>query len=273
MPELPEVETVVRELERHKLIGRKLSGATVHWERSVDRPSVDEFCKRLCGQMVTAIGRRAKYIHLTLSKDHLFIHLRMTGKLLFRRGPAAPYERLALNFTSGPRLAFDDTRKFGRFYLVTDPQELIGHLGVEPLSDAFTAQQLAAIIEGRRTAAKPFLLQQQHVCGLGNIYVDEALWLARIHPLTPIGSLSEAQITSLHRAIRKVLRRGIATNGTSLGTGAGNYYSVSGRRGRHQDQLAVFRRQGEPCPRCSTTILRLLVGQRSTHICPKCQQP
>jgi formamidopyrimidine-DNA glycosylase len=181
------------------------------------------------------------------------------------------HEHVTLSFEDGSELRFHDTRKFGRMYLTDDADAILRRLGPEPLEAGFTPQILFAGLQARCRRLKPLLLDQGFVAGLGNIYTDEALWEARIHPCRLSDSLSRRESRTLHAAIRKVLRRGLKNLGTSLGTGQANFYSVSRRRGRNRDELQVFRRTGEPCPRCETPIRRLIVGQRSTHICPKCQ--
>jgi formamidopyrimidine-DNA glycosylase len=169
-------------------------------------------------------------------------------------------------------LRYQDTRKFGRFCLTSNPQEILGKLGPEPLSDGFTVDCFHAMLQARKRLIKPLLLDQGFIAGLGNIYVDEALWKASVHPLRVSSSLSKKEVAALHHAISLVLKKGLANLGTTLGSGAGNFYSVAGRKGRNADKLFVFRRTGEACTRCRTPIQRIIVGQRSTHICPHCQR-
>jgi formamidopyrimidine-DNA glycosylase len=176
-----------------------------------------------------------------------------------------------LDLDDGRSLRYRDTRKFGRWSLVKDPATVLSRLGPEPLDKGFTATDFVRHLRPRRGKLKPLLLNQEVLAGLGNIYVDEALFSARLHPERSCATLSDAQLRVLYRSIREVLRRGIRTGGTTLGSGQGNFYSVAGRRGRNQDGLRVFRRNGEPCGRCGTTIARTIVGQRSTHLCPQCQ--
>ena len=178
---------------------------------------------------------------------------------------------MLLAFEDGSDLRFHDTRKFGRVYLVADAERILGRLGPEPLDPLFTPRMLFAGLRKRSRLVKPLLLDQSFVAGLGNIYTDEALWEAKIHPRRSSDSLSQKEAEALHAAIRKVLRRGLKNLGTSLGTGKANFYSVGRRRGRNRDELVVFRRTGMPCPRCAVPVQRIIVGQRSTHICPKCQ--
>jgi formamidopyrimidine-DNA glycosylase len=179
---------------------------------------------------------------------------------------------VALALEDGLELRLHDTRKFGRIYLVPDADGILGRLGPEPLAPAFTAAALFKQMQDRSRQVKPLLLDQAFVAGLGNIYTDEALWEAKIHPCRLADSLAPEEARALHAGIRRVLRRGLKNLGTSLGTGKANFYSVGRRRGRNRDELKVFRRTGEPCLRCTTPIQRLVVGQRATHICPECQK-
>jgi formamidopyrimidine-DNA glycosylase len=274
MPELPEVETVVRGLRAAGLEGAMISHAVFHWPRTAAGPSAAALATALCGRRIVGLSRRAKYIVLALDDGrHLLVHLRMTGK--FRIDAAAgrpgPHDHAVLTLSDGRHLVFNDTRKFGRFQLVDELAKHLAAIGPEPLEDAFTPAAFRERLHGHRRMVKPLLLDQTCVAGLGNIYVDEALWAARIHPMRRADTLTPAEIRRLHAAIRDVLGRAVAANGTTLGSGATNFYSVAGRRGRHADALQVFRRTGEPCPRCGRPITRLLVGQRGTHVCARCQ--
>ena len=273
MPELPEVETIVRDLRAGGVTGRTVTNVRVHWARSVEGLTPHTFRKRLAGQRIAAIGRYGKYIVLTLSRDTLLIHLRMSGRLVL--GPAAaagdPHERVVLRLDDGRALRYHDTRKFGRCTLHRDPARKLGLLGPDALDPRLTAAVFERLLAARRGMLKPLLLNQRFLAGLGNIYVDEALFEAGLHPQRQCATLTAAERKRLYRAVRRVLRRGIRRGGTSLGGGEANFYSVAGRRGRNQDRLNVFRRQGEPCPRCGTAIERIMVGQRGTHLCPRCQ--
>ena len=274
MPELPEVETVVRDLMAAAICGHPIVATTVRWPPIVATHSPRRFARALVGRRVMTIRRRGKYIILVLDDGRaLVVHLRMTGQ--FRLDPAGmalgKHDHVALTFDDGRVAVYTDTRKFGRWRLVDEAATVVGHLGPEPLEAAFTADCFAGMIAGRRGLLKPLLLNQAFLAGLGNIYVDEALWEASLHPQRRAETLSAAETRLLWRSIRKVLRLGVRRMGTSLGTGKGNFYSVAGRRGRNQDQLKVFRRTGEPCPRCATPIARMVVAQRGTHLCPRCQ--
>ena len=274
MPELPEVETVVRDLRAHGLEQAVIRTVEVRWPRTVGG-SPDRFVRALCGQTIARLSRRAKYIVADLaSGPRLLIHLRMTGKLRFADADERPgkHDHVVISLADGRRLIFNDTRKFGRMLLAEAGSDPLAGLGPEPLDDAFTDSLLRQRLHGKSRMIKPLLLDQSTVAGLGNIYVDEALWQARIHPARRAGTLAPAEIRRLHAAIREVLQRAVDNCGTSLGNGESNFYSVAGRRGRNADALKVFRRDGQPCPRCGSTLARTVVAQRGTHFCPKCQR-
>lgn len=275
MPELPEVETVVNDLRDAGLVGRRVERARVHWPRTIATSSVKQFARDIEGHSFTALSRRAKFIIADISSGQsLLIHLRMTGNMRFRERGAErdPHEHVVLLLDDDRELRFRDTRKFGRWYLLDDADQKLGSLGPEPLAAGFTGRKFQKMMSGRRGILKPLLLNQEFIAGLGNIYVDEALWDAGLHPQRSAESLSRDETTALYRSIRKVLRRGVRSLGASLGTSNTNFYSVGGRRGRAQDGFKVFRRTGEPCPRCKHPIERIVIGQRSTHACPVCQK-
>ncbi len=274
MPELPEVETIVRELHAHALEGATITRVVVRWPRTVVTLQPDAFSRTLLGRTVTKVSRRAKYIVLSLdTSERLLIHLRMTGKL--RMAPtteaAGPHDHISLFLNDDRQLIFNDTRKFGRFFLVPANKDPFSHLGPEPLAANFTVPQLRQCLANKKRQIKPLLLDQTIVAGLGNIYVDEALWHARIHPERRADTLTAPDLRRLHLAIREVLQCGIDHAGTTLGNGQTNFYSIAGTRGRNADALKVFRRDGLPCPRCGTMLARIRVGQRGTHFCPHCQ--
>ena len=274
MPELPEVQTIVDDLNTADLIGIPISGARVYWPRSIAEPTPTSFCRRIKGRHFTAIRRRGKYLVFEIDDGYtLLLHLRMSGRLHLVSTAARriKHEHVILSFDDGRQLRFHDPRKFGRLNLVKDPARILDRLGPEPLASGFTAKSLGKLLKKRGRILKPLLLDQTFIAGLGNIYVDEALWEAKLHPCRTASTLSAPEIKALGLAIPRVLKRGLKNLGTSLGTGAANFYSVASRRGRNKDQLKVFRRTELPCPRCKTNIERIIVGQRSTHICPRCQ--
>lgn len=274
MPELPEVQTIVDGLIAAGLPGCRIDDVTVRWPKTIATCAPEEFIRELKGRRILRIYRRAKYIIFELSDNlWMLVHLRMTGRLMLivpvKRED--PHLRVLLSIDDGRCLAYHDTRKFGRFFLSRDPVSVLDALGPEPLASSFSAEMLARRMKQRRRRIKPLLLDQAFLAGLGNIYVDEALWSARLHPLRAAHTLSRQEVRRLHRAIRSVLRQGIRNAGTSLGKGEGNFLSPGSDRGRNRNQLKVFQRTGQACPRCGHIIVRIVVGQRSTHICSKCQ--
>ena len=275
MPELPEVQTVVGELGQ-RLVGRRFApGAQALWARTIGHPSPMAFAERLAGQRVGGVRRRAKYILIELEgTDLLVVHLRMTGNLHFADtgAPEHPHLRARLPLEDGEELRFADMRKFGRLYLGT-PDELagvipLGTLGPEPLEPDFSPKRLGSALAGKRGQIKPVLLDQTVVAGLGNIYVDEALFRAGIDPRRAAGSLTPAEVEVLHAGIQAALQQALGNGGTSFR----DYLSTWGRKGSNQDELMVFRRHGEPCPRCGNPLERIVVGGRGTHLCPTCQR-
>lgn len=270
MPELPEVETIRRTLrdgtgDTPGILGWVLQRAEVFWPRTLAEPSLAEFCSRLPGQVIKDIGRRGKYLICYFASEALMIHLRMSGDLWVEAGdaPPAPYLRLAIWFENGRRLVFTDARKFGRVWLVEDTNKILGNLGPEPLAQDFTAGLLYERLKVVRRQLKPLLLDQTFLAGLGNIYVDEALHMAGLHPLTISNCLNAEQVARLWESIREVLSEGIRRNGASI--------DWVFRGGDFQNHFRVYHRTGEPCLVCGAPIERLVVGQRGTHFCPVCQ--
>ena len=274
MPELPEVQTVVDNLNALGIAGCTITKASVYWSKTVSGMTPAEFRRQIKGLIIHEFSRRGKYIVVHLSRGWiLLIHLRMTGRLrwVVKRTRRGKHEHVILQLDQANELRFHDTRKFGRLTLTQTAQTILDTIGPEPLERSFTRQRLLNMLQGKKRQVKPLLLDQAFIAGMGNIYVDEALWEAHIHPQRISSSLAEKEIAALHKAIRLVLRRGLNNMGTSLGTGEGNFYSVAGRKGRNADELKVFRRTGEACPRCGAAIQRVIVAQRSSHICPACQ--
>lgn len=270
MPELPEVEYVARQL-REALVGARIAKVDVLWPRAVSRMTPEEMAARLAGRRVLAVGRRAKYLVLTLdSGESLVIHRRMSGNLrLARADEAAPYTRVVFTLSNGRRLLFTDPRKFGRVTLAT-PDELpvlFGRLGPEPLDADFTPEVLAERLAGRSRSIKAALLDQSVVAGLGNIYADEALYRAQLHPLRSAATLTPEEIASLHAGIQGALHAGITHGGTTFGRHRGLYDEP----GSNLEHIEVYRRTGQPCLRCGAAIMRIRIAQRSAHFCPHCQ--
>ncbi len=275
MPELPEVQTIVNDLKASAILGASVFGARVSWPASIAQPGAAEFCRRIRDRTLGSVRRRGKYIVFDFAGGgHLLIHLRMSGRLHLvpARQPVSKHEHVILRLDDGRELRLHDTRKFGRVHLVEGTQEIFNGLGFEPLEAHFTARALGRMVGRRRRSIKPLLLDQGMIAGLGNIYADEALWRARVHPLRSADSLNQDEIRRLHRAIRSVLRQGLANAGTSLGAGKNNFHSIGDNRGRNQEQLRVYGRRDQPCSRCRTAIERIVVSQRSSHLCPICQR-
>ena len=267
MPELPEVEATVRNLKEH-LEGLTIMEATVLWARTVALNKPATFKRQIIGAKIAEVFRRGKFIGIrTTSKPPYFLytHLRMSGSLDIHpaTGPIATHDRVILFLSNGKSLRFNDTRKFGRMYLTASPEKVVGKLGLEPLGNEFTLEILTEMLRARKGAIKPLLLNQGLIVGLGNIYVDESLWRAKIHPETQSYRIPLDKIAPLYHAIRETLSQAILLQGTDFGDGVvdnGMYRPI------------VYGRTGKPCQRCAATIKRLVVGQRGTHICPTCQR-
>ncbi len=264
MPELPEVETIANNL-RPALIGKVILNAELRWKRTLETPSAAKFKREIRSQEIQGISRRAKFLVLQLSPNYLIFHLRMSGDLLAIIGGYAPakHDRLILKLSEDTTLVFHDPRKFGRAWLVSDPGEVLGSLGPEPLGPDFAAGWLYENLQRRKRQLKPLLLDQTFIAGIGNIYADESLHMAKLHPLTRSDRVSEAQAEDLWRAVQAVLEEGIRRNGASI--------DWVYRGGDFQNHFRVYGRDGKTCPVCGTIIERITVGQRSTHFCPACQ--
>ena len=275
MPELPEVETIRRQLDP-RLVGRTIAEARVT-DPLLTAPLLPEaFEATVTGRTVTALGRRGKYLMATLDGDDILcLHLRMTGRLHWRGGPLAEGEerflRALFTLDDGATITFGDQRRFGRAWLIpagTDQGAYWhGRVGPEPLDDAFTAERLGTLLRGRRVGIKAALLNQALLAGVGNMYADEALFQARVHPERAAGELTRDEVRRLHRAVRDRLRVAIEAGGASIDS----YRDGLGNKGQMQELLRVHLHRGEPCPRCGTTILKGVVAQRGTYWCPSCQ--
>ena len=270
MPELPEVETVVRVI-RPQLVGKRIIATRLQWARHIDRPDHLEFQSRITGLTFLDVYRRAKFLVFPLDQgETLIIHLRMSGHLAVvdRAFPQDKHTHTVFELNTKQELRFRDTRKFGRVYLVKDPQEVLENLGPEPLDLSFTVEVFQQLISGRKRALKPFLLDQSVIAGIGNIYADEALFHAGLLPTRRTDTLAPGEVAALHRGIQDVLLLGIAREGASIST----YVKPDGEMGEMQNEVKVFRRTGENCYRCDHTIERISLGGRSTHYCPGCQK-
>ncbi|RME39933.1 MAG: bifunctional DNA-formamidopyrimidine glycosylase/DNA-(apurinic or apyrimidinic site) lyase [Thermoflexia bacterium] len=272
MPELPEVETLAREL-RETLVGRNITRVSVHWARTIAKPDPETFARRLQGQRILEVRRRGKWLLLGLEGgDWLLLHLRMSGGLRVRdaRTPEDPHVRLVFHLDDGRWLDFSDPRKFGRAVLTAHPSEVLRDLGPDPLDPELTPQRLEAMLRGRRARLKPLLMDQRFLAGIGNIYADEILWEAGLHPLRRADTLSPEETEHLYQALRRVLERAIQRGGTTLPDR--RYVRLNGSPGDFTPHLAVYGRAGRSCPRCGNTILRVPIGGRSAHFCKVCQK-
>ena len=270
MPELPEVETIARFLREGGrgeagIVGAVVAEGEVFWPRTFVTPP-ETFRERLRGAAVEAVGRRGKYLWLRFGRrGFLVVHLRMSGDMVVVPPKAAlpKHVRWVLRFSDGRALAFDNPRKFGRTWLVPNLEAVTAGLGPDPFDEHLTAAAFYARLQRRRRQIKPLLMTQTFLAGLGNIYTDEALHRAGIHPQTRAHCLNAAEAARLLAAIRTVLQEGMAANGASI--------DWMYRGGGFQHAFRVYRRTGEPCPTCGAPVQRMVVGQRSTHFCPRCQ--
>lgn len=281
MPELPEVETVARDL-RLRIVGATIVGARCLWARTLRSHTPEAFAEGVAGRRVEAIGRRAKQIVVELSGDvALTIHLKMTGQLFVvpADAPRDPYVRLVLELGDGREVRFRDIRKFGKVGLYgRDPvtgeltmevggAAVFASLGPEPLDPAFTLREFRRRLRRRKGRLKPLLLDQAFVVGIGNIYADEALWTARLHPLRTVATLRPPDERRLFEAVRSILVEAIDRRGSSI-----DDYTAPDGDGSMQERLQVYQRTGEPCPRCGRPVRRIVIGARSTHLCSWCQR-
>jgi formamidopyrimidine-DNA glycosylase len=271
MPELPEVETIRRDLEP-LVAGRTITAAHVDpdtIELLAGLP-IDALRAMLVGRVVTRAGRRGKYLLFGLDDGATWaVHLRMTGRLVWRDSDAEPetFERAKVTFDNGHDLRWSDLRKFGTWRIAQDPGDATPKLGPEPIAADWTRAYLRRLLKGRKAPVKAVLLDQRHVAGLGNIYVDEALFGARVRPDTIAGDVSPSKVKLLHEQCRIVLERGIENRGASFS----DYVDGKGEQGSQQMHVKVFRRHGKPCYTCGSEIQRSVVGGRGTHFCPRCQ--
>lgn len=272
MPELPEVETIRRDL-LPLVRGRTIVEAWVSpgAPRLVRSPTSEEFCRLLASRRIEDVGRRGKLLLFLLDNGLTWaVHLRMTGQLLHHAGPcpAERHLRAAFRLDDGSSLCFVDVRKFGAMWLASDPEALTAGLGPEPLDEGFTAEALFRILQRRSAPVKAVLIDQKAIAGIGNIYADESLFAAGIDPRRSANTISRQRAQRLHASIRRVLTDALADRGSSFR----DYVDAGGRTGRHQFSVWVFRRTGQPCLRCGVRVRRVKVSGRSTHFCPRCQR-
>jgi len=274
MPELPEVETIKRTLEP-KLTGQSFTEAEIYLPTIIRIPNAEEFKKQIAGQKIKSISRRGKYLTINLSQNlALIFHLRMTGRLIYCHAdePLLKHTHLIMKLDSGNELRFTDVRQFGRVWLVSvqklDTVSGLKDLGPEPFDTAFTREFLKKELRRRRTRIKPLLLDQTFIAGLGNIYADEALHRARIHPKKLACNLDARETSKLYITIREVLQEGIDNRGTTFR----DYVDGDGQCGSNQDLLQIYNREGQPCFRCKTAVIKIKIGGRSSYFCPYCQK-
>jgi formamidopyrimidine-DNA glycosylase len=271
VPELPEVETIRRDLLR-RVVGRGFKHIRIlpGSERIVQRPSPTQFCRALNGRRIEDVSRRGKYLLFHLSDAlYLIVHLRMTGAVLHRPkgAPEDRYLRMRFSLDDSGELRYTDLRKLGSMWLTEEPEPIVGKLGPDAL-EGLTSWGLRSVVDGRSAPIKAVLMDQQELCGLGNIYSEEALFAAGIDPRRPARSLTGGEAERLHKAIGDVLLEAMGHRGSSFR----DYVDAEGREGRHQWHVKVYRRTGEPCRNCGTAIKGTKVGGRSTHFCPRCQR-
>jgi len=266
MPELPEVETIKNEIAP-VMVGRKIKTVEIFWDGMVKQPSAKEFCARVTGRTIEKITRRGKYLFLHLDKNGiLMMHMKMTGSLLIN--PAhSRFTRAVLHLDNGTAIHFSDPRKFARMWLEKNEDAVIDKLGPEPIDKDFTVKTLADILKNRTAPVKAVLLDQAIIAGIGNMYADEALYDARVHPAKAAEKLSPAEIKRLHSSIRKVLLKGIEKKGASVR----DYVRPDGKPGTAHDDFVVAHGTGKTCSSCGGSIQRIVVRGRGTYLCPKCQ--
>ena len=274
MPELPEVQTVVTGLNK-MLRDKKIVNTHIYDEMVIGYPGKEDFISLSEGKKIKSLTRRGKYIIINFSdnKHKLVIHLRMSGKLLYkkRNDEKDKHTHVIFEFDDDTDLRFNNIRKFGRLYFITE-NELeeagnLSNLGIEPLSDEFTLDLFEEMLDGRKGMIKPLIMNQEFIAGVGNIYADEALFMSNIKPDRKANTLSEQEIGDLYNAIRKILKKGIKMGGTSVS----DYVNALGKSGKFQHELNVYKKEGEKCEKCGEAIEKKKVSGRSARYCPNCQ--
>jgi formamidopyrimidine-DNA glycosylase len=266
MPELPEVETIKNELLPH-VLGRTISSVDIGWDGMVKHPGAAEFASRVSGLTITGLDRRGKYLFFSLSNgEKLVMHMKMTGSLIVNPVDDR-FTRAVFHLDNGTELHFWDPRKFGKMWLEKNVTSVTDKLGPEPLGEKFTVDALERRLKKRTAPIKPVLLDQSIIAGIGNMYADEALFDAKIHPLTIAGELSEDEVKRLHASIIHVLKKALVLKGASVR----NYIRPDGTAGTAHDEFNVAHGVGKNCPNCGTPIERIVVRNRGTYYCPKCQ--
>ena len=264
MPELPEVETIITEINHSPFIGQKINKVEVLYPKTILGD-----IHQIVGKKLIKGERLGKYLLLKLDVGYLIGHLRMTGRLVVLDGEKPTHERFRITFEKGS-IGYVDPRTFGRWGYFEDVEKHLSHIGEDALIGTFNAKELYRTIKKSKRPIKAFLLDQKHIAGLGNIYADETLWEAKIHPAKLCSNCTQKEMQAILTSMKKVLKRAIVARGTSLGEGKGNYQTFSGIRGTHQNFLRVY--QQKKCKRCQGPILKSVVAGRGTHLCPNCQR-
>jgi formamidopyrimidine-DNA glycosylase len=289
MPELPEVETIRRDLES-ELIGLKFTNVDFFWTGSIKGVTPPVFKKSIIGKSIVAVVRRAKNLAIKLSSgQYILMHMKMTGHLLIEKGnqkldkdggwneksgpladPQNQYIRVVFWLNNGNMLAFSDLRKFGYIKLVTQKElyDGFGLYGPEPFTKEFSVEYLTGVFSKKKQAIKKVIMDQSIIAGIGNIYADEILWETKINPQLPANKLTKAQIKNIHKTTADILKTAVKLRGTSTS----DYRDTKGLRGNYESQLRAYRQTGKPCQRCHAAIIRIDLGGRGTHFCPNCQR-
>ena len=262
MPELPEVDSYRTGLAP-TMTGWEVKGGNTLWENASDA----DF-STITNQKITGFDRRGKYLIINLDKSNIIIHLRMTGRIDLTDGDTPKYTTVEIDFINKKKMCLVDYRKFGKVWIVTDIESVVGHIGIEPLSKEFTSKEFMSMIAKRKGTLKPLLLNQQFIAGIGNYLADEILFRASLHPLRTADTLNKKEIKDLYLSIRHIIRKSISFGGTTFLT----FRGPEGKKGEFWKKLKVFRKTGKPCPHCKRPITRIVVGQRSTHLCENKQK-
>ncbi|MFQ6066629.1 MAG: bifunctional DNA-formamidopyrimidine glycosylase/DNA-(apurinic or apyrimidinic site) lyase [bacterium] len=272
MPEMPEVETIKRDLEK-KVRGKRIERVIIKNKKSVKLPTPAEFIRRIEGKVFSRMERRGKFLLLGLnSEDHLIIHLKLTGRLIYsRKGEELDYTRVVFVFKDNTQLSFTDVRGFGGIWLISDREfqmlPALGNLGPEPLAEDFTVTRFKGLLKGKRGKIKSLLMDQEFIAGIGNIYSQEALFPSQIHPERSPSSLADEEIEKLYKNLRQILKKAISYRGSSVNA----YVDLEGKKGNFESQLKVYGREGKACFKCGTIIKRIDISGRGTYFCPSCQ--
>lgn len=273
MPELPEVDVMKNGL-KELAVGKTIESVDVYWDAIIDQPSVEEFKKELVGDLILDVRRQGKYLIFKLSNHDLVSHLRMTGGYSLETGEFEKddYTHVIFHFDDGSHLLYHDIRKFGRMYLMDKNESKtfapLLKLGPEPTMEELEFMEFITELGDYGVPIKSLLLDQTFIAGLGNIYADESLFRAQIHPLTPANTFNKGQAVKLYYAITDIIRIAMTEGGSSIR----NYKNAFGEEGNFQNYMKVYGKEGEPCQVCSTPIEKIKVGQRGTHFCPQCQE-